>query len=119
MLDNTLMKSYCIVLPYKCIGLHICYVYLHHCMCHYIINISPKSSPNTKFLTSECFPVFTATSEAVRASHLRFHELAGYTVFCRFFCYLAKIAYYKRFSASHKLFGCDSTTNDMTLFSAP
>ncbi len=51
---NTLMKSYCIVLPYKCIGLQIGYVYLHRCMCHYI-NISPKSSSNTKFLTSEYF----------------------------------------------------------------
>ncbi len=36
-------------------------------------------------------------------------------VFCRwvlsFFCYLAKVSYYKRFSASHKLFSCDLTTN--------
>uniref|UniRef100_A0A673HCL1 RING-type domain-containing protein n=1 Tax=Sinocyclocheilus rhinocerous TaxID=307959 RepID=A0A673HCL1_9TELE len=47
-------------------------------MCHYIINISPKSSSNTK-LTNECFfPIITAT---VHASHLGFHELAGARVF--------------------------------------
>ncbi len=114
MLVNTLMKSYCIVLPYKCIGLQIGYVYLHRCMCHYI-NISPKSSSNTKFLTSEYFPPSLPPHQRHYVHRIYvFMNFQVIVFLCGrsvFFCYLAKISYYKRFSASHKLFGCDSTTN--------
>lgn len=69
-------------------------------------------------------PVINATFEGSTGIYGH-HELAGCTVFCRyvgtqfFFCYLAKVSYYKRFSASHKLSDCDFTTNAKTLFSAP
>lgn len=65
------------------------------------INISPKSSSNMK-LTSEYIYFFSLT---------RFQFS---TVFCGhsvFFCYLAKVSYQERFSASLELFGCDLTTN--------
>ncbi len=102
MLVNTLMKSYCIVLPHKCIGQQI----------------SPKSSSNTKLLTSKCFPrhyrhirgstciTFTFSWNCRLYSFLPILERS-----VSFFSYLAKISYYKRFSASHKLFGSDSTND--------
>ncbi len=83
MLVNTLMKSHCIVLPYKTIGLQTGYVYLHRCMCRYITFHQNQVQILSFWPANVFFPVITATTEAVRASHLRFHELAGYTVFCR------------------------------------
>ncbi len=61
------------------------------------INISPKSSSNTKLLTSKCFFGFFLDSCPIFPSFL---SLCGRSVF---FCYLAKVSYYERFSASHKL----------------
>ncbi len=54
------------------------YIYLHRYMCH-IINISPKSS-SCFFKFTNVFSVITTTSEAVRASHLHVHELAGHNL---------------------------------------
>ncbi len=80
-LVNALIKFYCMVLlPYNCIG----YVYLHRCMRH--INISLKSS----FCPAKAFPRHYRhiRGSKLRASHLRFHELTGYTGFCRYVFFL-------------------------------
>ncbi len=68
------------------------------------INISPNSSSNTKLLTSRCFFFFLTRGPVS-------------SVFCHyvdnqlFFCYLAKVSYFERFSTLQKLFGCDLTTH--------
>ncbi len=106
------MKSYCIVLPYR---YRPGYIYLHRYMCH-IINISPKSSssfwPANVFCSSHYCHIRGSTGIAFTFSWTcrlySFLSLCGHSVF---FCYLAKVSYYKRFSTSHELFGCDLTTN--------
>ncbi len=107
------------MLPYKCIGLQIGYVYLHHCMCHYIINISPKSISNMKFLTSECF--FPCHYRHIRGITFTF----SWT--CRLYSFLSLCGcsvfsviwpkYHKRFGNLHKLF--DSTANASLRHSSP
>ncbi len=96
------------MLPYRCLGLQIGYVYLHHCKS---LDISPKSSSNTK-LTSKFVLIFS-DSYPFSPSFL---SVCGRSVL---FCYLAKVSYYERFSTSYKLFPCDLTTNDRLKNSSP
>ncbi len=77
------------------------------------INISPKSSSNTKLLISRCLFIFLTR---VLVSSVFCH----YVTISFFFCYLAKVSYFERFSALQKLFGCDLTTHArLRNFSAP
>ncbi len=77
------------------------------------INISPKSSSNTKLLISRCLFIFLTR---VPVSSVFCHYVDNQL----FFCYLAKVSYFERFSALQKLFGCDLTTHArLRNFSAP